>query len=310
VGARRVLITGLANFWGTRLAARLADDPDVEHVVGIDDRAPAGEMHGRVTFVEGDLRSPDIVHVLRAAAPHVVVHNSMVQFAGAGRSSRTVHDLNVVGTLQLLAACESVPTVRAIVVRASAAIYGATAGDPAFFTEEMAATTSRRTRFQRDLAELEGYVMSFARRNPAVTCTVLRLQPVVGRTLDTPITRLFRAPVFPAVLGYDPRVQLLHEDDSIAALAAAVRTPLKGAVNVAGPDAVSLSRILLHLRRPAVPIPGPVYLTVATALLRPSGVRLTEDFPPFLTHGRGVDTRRLTEELKVEPRTTLEAVST
>jgi UDP-glucose 4-epimerase len=309
VGARRVLITGLANFWGTRLAAQLAGDPEVDQIVGVDDRPPAEEMPARVTFVEGDLRSPDIAHVLRAAAPHVVVHNSLVQFAGAGRSARTVHDLNVVGTLQLLAACDSVPTVRAVVVRASAAIYGAAAGDPAFFTEDLAATTASRTRFQRDLAELEAYVTSFARRNPAVTCTVLRLQPVVGRTLDTPITRLFRAPVFPSVLGFDPRLQLLHEDDSVTALAAAARTPVQGAVNVAGADAVPLSTVLRHLRRPAVPIPQPVYMTLAGALVRTAGVRLTEDFPPFLTHGRGVDTRRLNEELGVHPRGTLEAVS-
>jgi UDP-glucose 4-epimerase len=307
MAARRVLITGLANFWGTRLAAELARDPGVEHVVGLDDREPAGEPAGRVTFVEGDLRSPDVVRVVRAAQPHVVVHNALVQFP-AGRSSRAVHDLNVVGTLQLLAACGNVPTVQAVVVRASAAIYGSAPGDPAFFTEDMAATTPLRTRFQRDLAELEGYVASFARRHPAVTCTLLRLQPVVGPTLDTPVTRLFRAPVFPAVLGFDPRLQLLHEDDSVSALAAAVRTPVAGAVNVAGPDPVSLSRVLRHLRRPALPIPHPVYLTVAGALVRPAGVRLNEDFPSFLRHGRGVDTRRLTEELGVRPRGTLEAL--
>jgi UDP-glucose 4-epimerase len=305
--ARRVLITGLANFWGTRLAAELADDPGVEHVVGVDDRAPAAELPGRVTFVEGDLRSPDIARVVRAAQPHVVVHNALVQFPGAGRSSRVVHDLNVVGTLQLLAAC-NLPTVQAVVVRASAAIYGSAPGDPSFFTEDMAATTPLRTRFQRDLAELEGYVASYARRHPAVTCTLLRLQPVVGPTLETPVTRLFRAPVFPAVLGFDPRLQLLHEDDSVRALAAAVRTPLAGAVNVAGPDPVSLSRVLRHLRRPALPIPHPVYLTVANPLVRLAGVRLNEDFPSFLRHGRGVDTRRLTEELGVQPRGTLEAL--
>lgn len=309
MGARRVLITGVANFWGTRLAAELAGDTDVDQVVGVDDREPAGERAGRFIFVEGDLRSPDIAHVLRAAAPHVVVHNALVQFPGDGRSSRTIHDLNVVGTLQLLAACDSVPTVKAVVVRASAAIYGSAPGDPAFFTEDLAATTATRTRFQRDLAELEGYVASFARRHPAVTCTVLRLQPVVGPTLDTPITRLLRLPVFPAMLGFDPRLQLLHEDDSVAALAAAVRSPVKGAVNVAGPDAPSLSRVLRHLRRPALPIPHPVYMSVAGALGRVSGLRMTEDMEGFLRHGRGVDTRRLTDELDVRPRGTLEAVT-
>ena len=302
--ARRVFITGLANHWGSRLAAELAQDPDVEQVVGVDDREPTTALPARVTFVQGDLRSPDIAHVVRAAAPDTIVHNALVQFPGDGRSSRTVHDLNVVGTLQLLAACHGLSTLKAVVVRSSAAIYGSGPGDPAFFTEDMAPTGPVRTRFQRDLVELEAYVRSFKRRRPEVTCTVLRLQPVVGPTLDTPITRLLRAPVFPAVLGYDPRLQLLHEDDSVAALCAAVRRPVGGAVNVASPDTMSLSHVLRRLRRPSLPIPHPVYATVAGAL----GLRLTEDMAAFLRYGRGVDVRRLTGELGVTPRPTLETV--
>jgi nucleoside-diphosphate-sugar epimerase len=93
-------------------------------------------------------------------------------------------------------------------------------------------------------------------------------------------------------------------------MAAAVRTPVNGAVNVASPDAISLSRVLVHLRRLALPIPHPVYMSVAGALGRTAGVRLTEDFPPFLRYGRGVDVHRLTDELGVRPRTTLEALTT
>jgi UDP-glucose 4-epimerase len=305
VAARRVLITGVANFWGARLAAELAADPDVEHVVGVDDRPPPEPLPVHATFVEGDLRSPDIAHVVRAAAPDTIVHNALEQFPGPGRSSRTVHDLNVVGTLQLLAACHRLGTLKAIVVRASAAIYGSAPGDPSYFTEDMAPRGPVRTRFQRDLVELEGYVRSFVRREPSVTCTVLRLQPVVGPTLDTPVTRLFRAPVFPAVLGYDPRLQLLHEDDSVAALAAAARRPVPGAVNVAGPGAISLSRVLWRLRRPAVPIPQPLHGRVAGA----AGARITEDMATYLRYGRGVDVRRLHDELGVHPRDTLEAVN-
>ena len=89
---------------------------------------------------------------------------------------------------------------------------------------------------------------AFARRHPAVICTVLRLQPVVGRGLDTPVNRLLRAPVVPTFLGYDPRVQLLDADDSVGALRRAVRRPVQGPVNVAGDGVVSLSRAL---RQPA-----------------------------------------------------------
>ena len=138
--------------------------------------------------------------------------------------------------------CDGLPTLRAIVVRGSAAIYGSEPGAPAFFTEEDADRFPLRTRFQRDIGELERLVGAFARRHPAVTCTVLRLQPVVGRDLDTPVNRLVRAPVVPTVLGYDPRVQLLDAEDAIGALRRAVLHPVRGAGQRRRPTASSRSR--------------------------------------------------------------------
>jgi len=302
VAARRVLVTGVANFWGERLAVRLAADPAVDAVIGLDDRMPDWPMPDGVVLVEGDVRSPDLGPLIRASEPDTIVHNGLIQFPGPGRSSRTVHDLNVIGTLQLLAACEDVPTLRTLVVRASAAIYGAEARAPDFFTEDMARTTPLRTRFQRDLNEIEAYVEAFARRRPWVRCTVLRLQPVVGRVLETPVTRLLRMPVVPTVLGFDPRLQVLHEDDSVEALAAAVRNPVAGAVNVAGAGAVSLVRTLLDLKRPFAPIPHPLYGTVTGRIGFP------EDMVRYLRFGRAVDTARLEREVGYTPRTTAEAL--
>ena len=144
-------------------------------------------------------------------------------------------------------------------MRGSAAIYGSEPAAPAFFTEDDADRFPLRTRFQRDIGELERLVGAFARRHPAVTCTVLRLQPVVGRGLDTPVNRLLRAPVVPTVLGYDPRVQLLDADDAVGALRRAVLHPVRGPVNVAADGVVSLSRALRHARRPALPIAAPLW---------------------------------------------------
>ena len=67
-----------------------------------------------------------------------MVHNQIVRRPGPGMSSRTMHDINVIGTLQLLTACERSPTIRTIVIRGSAGIYGAEPHAPQFFTEEMA----------------------------------------------------------------------------------------------------------------------------------------------------------------------------
>ncbi|HWH93680.1 MAG TPA: NAD-dependent epimerase/dehydratase family protein [Baekduia sp.] len=310
---RRVLITGGSGPLGSRVAGRLAADPGVEQVIGLDSRRPPAALADRVTHVGIDLRTGDLAHALKLAAPHVVVHHDIVQFPEPGRSARALHDLNVIGTLRLLAACGELPQLRALVVRGSAAIYGSGPDAPAFFTEDLArggAGGAGATRFQRDVAELERLVEAFARRHPAVACTVLRLQPVIGPTVDTPIMRLFRSAVVPTFLGFDPRLQLLLDEDAIGAVTAAVAAPVRGAVNVAGDGTVSLARSLRRLGKRALPIAAPLYGATVGVLARAGVVPpLNEDVVRYLRHGRGVDTTRMRRDLDFVPtHTTAEAV--
>jgi UDP-glucose 4-epimerase len=307
---RRVLITGVSGPLGSRVAQRLAADPAVEHVIGLDTRRPPAPLVGRITYVEADLRSGDLAQVLKVAAPHVVVHHDIVQFPEPGRSVRALHDLNVMGTLQLLAACGDLPSLRALVVRGSASIYGSAADAPAFFTEDLARGATLRTRFQRDVGELERLVEAFARRHPMVACTVLRFQPVIGPGVDTPIMRLFRSAVVPTFLGFDPRLQFLLDEDAVGAVAAAVAVPVRGAVNVAGDGTVSLARSLRRLGKRALPIAAPVYGPTVAALARAGLVPpLNDDVIRYLRNGRGVDTTRMRRDLRFVPtHTTAEAI--
>jgi UDP-glucose 4-epimerase len=309
--ARRVLITGVSSPLGARLARRLADDPAVEHVVGVDDRRPPDDLAQRIAYVEADLPSGRLASALKLAAPQVVVHHDVVQFPEPGRTARSLHDLNVVGTLQLLAACGELPGLQALVVRGSAAIYGSEPDAPAFFTEDLApAGPAGATRFQRDIGELERLVGAFARRRPAVACTVLRLQPVIGATLDNPIMRLFRAPVVPTFLGFDPRLQFVLDEDAIGAVAAAVHRPVRGAVNIAGAGTVSLARTLHRLGKRTLPIAAPLYGPTVAALARVGGLPpMGDDVVRYLRHGRGVDTTRMERDLGFTPsHTTAQAI--
>lgn len=307
---RRVLITGVSGPLGARVASLLAADPAVEHVIGVDSRRPPAPLADRITYVEADLRRDDLQPLLDVAAPHVVIHHDVVQFPEPGRSARVLHDLNVVGTLRLLAACGKLPGLRGLVVRGSASIYGSAPDAPAFFTESLAGSAILHTRFQRDVGELERLVEAFARRHPAVTCTVLRIQPVIGATIDTPIMRLFRSPVVPTFLGFDPRLQFVLDEDAIGAVAAAVATPVRGAVNVAGDGTVSLARSLRRLGKRALPIAAPIYGPTVAALARAGVVPpLNEDVIRYLRNGRGVDTTRMRRDLRFVPtHTTAEAI--
>jgi UDP-glucose 4-epimerase len=298
---RRVAITGVSTWWGAELARRLERDLTIEHVAGIDSAPPAAELE-RTEFIEADPRSPVLARLLPALEPDTVVHCGIVWYPEPGKPARALHDINVIGTLQLLAACERVATLERIVVRGSAAIYGCEGAAPSFFTEEMARRMPLRTRFQRDASELEAYFENFARRRPEVACCMLRYQPEIGADLDTPLARYLTLPVVPVQLGFDPRLQLIDADDAHGALEAAARTRVRGPVNVAPNGAVSLTKALRLARRPTVAIPHPLFGPALGRLGRRLGAgALYGDGVRFLRFGRGLDNRRLREELGFEP---------
>jgi UDP-glucose 4-epimerase len=298
---RRIIITGAANRLGTVLAQELLADPAVELVAALDTRAPDLPAGDRLVHVDADLRSPDLTRALLALRADALIHTDVLQFPEPGRSARTLHDTNVVGTLGLLAAAEALPELRTLVVRGSAAIYGSEPDAPAFFTEDMAGRHVLRTRWQRDVSESEKLVEAFARRRPAVACTTLRFQPILGRTLDTPIMRLLGAPIVPTWLGFDPMVQVLHGDDATAAMIAALGAGVRGPVNVAAPDTISLSRVLRRLGKTSLPLAPGLFGPLLGAGARLGLPRMDEDTARYLRYGRGVDTTRMEQELGFTP---------
>ncbi len=215
--ARRVAITGISSHWGGELARRLERDPQIEYIAGIDSRPPTVELE-RTDYIEADVRSAVLSRLLPSTGADTVVHCGILWYPEPGRPPRVLHEINVIGTLQLLAACERTDSLRRVIVRGSAAIYGCEPAAPFFFAEDAARATPLRTRFQRDISELEEYFDNFARRHPELVCTMLRYQPEIGGELETPLVRYLALPVVPVQLGFDPRLQLLHADDATGAI--------------------------------------------------------------------------------------------
>ena len=301
---RRILITGIADQWATDLARRLERDPAVEFIAGIDSEKPAADLE-RTEFIEADLRSPLLARLIPATEPDTVVHCGILWYPAPGKPSRALHDINVIGSLQLLAACEKAPTLERVVVRSSAAIYGCEGASPSFFTEDLARRLPLRTRFQRDIGELENYFETFSRRRPDVDCTLLRFQPEIGPGLDTPLVRYLTLPAVPVQLGFDPRLQLVHAEDATGALLAATMSdPVRGAINVAPSGSISLTRLLRLAGRPQVPIPHVLFGPALSRLGRRSlgAGEVYTDALRLLRFGRGVDNTRLRMELGYEPR--------
>jgi UDP-glucose 4-epimerase len=300
---RVVLVTGVAGDLGGWFARRIAADPAVDRVVGVDVLPPRTDL-GDVAFVRADIRNPVIAKVIAGQDVDTVVHTSVQSSvargaAAAGRTSVKEH--NVIGTMQLLAACQRAPGVERLVVKSSSSVYGSSSRDPAMFTEDMSAKRLPRSGYTKDVLEVEGYVRGFARRRPDVTVTLLRAAATVGTTVPSPLTGYFRLPVVPTILGYDARLQLLHETDLLAALHHATLAGVHGTFNVAGDGVLMLSQALRRLGRPTVAVPA-FALTAGGAFTRAGGRRpLEPELTGFLTFGRGLDTSRMSTVLGFSP---------
>jgi len=294
------MVTGVSRDAGARCARRLADDPSIGTVLGIDVVPPRAEL-GRVRFVRADIRNPVIAKVIAAEDVDTVVHTGVVATPGSAGGRSSMKEINVIGTMQLLAACQKAPGVAKLVVKSSTTVYGAGPRDPAMFTEEMAPRAIHHSGLSKDAVEVEGYVRGFARRRPDVCVSTLRMANWIGPKTDSPITRYFAMPVIPTVFGYDARLQFLHEDDGVEAIHHATVNDLPGTFNLAGDGVLSLSQAIRRLGRPTLRLPSFTAASTAAVVRRARLADFSPDQITFLTYGRAVDTTRMRTEFGFEP---------
>lgn len=301
------MVTGVSRQLGARFAASLAADPRVDRVVGVDAVNPPAALADLLDGVDCVRLDMDSVGAVVAEAD-AVVHLALLTAPDPQRGGRAaMKEQNVIGTMQLLAACQREPRLRKLVVRSSTAAYGASFRDPAVFTEDSDPREVPRGGFARDILDIEGYVRGFRRRRPDVTVTVLRFAPLIGATIDTTLTRYFSQPIVPTVLGRDPRLQFVHVDDALEVLRRAVIEEHDGTYNVAGPGVLLLSQAIRRAGRIPVPVVEPG-LSVAIGLAKSLGVgRYGLDQLDLFVHGRVVDITRLVEEFGFTPRSTAAA---
>jgi len=301
-----VLVTGVSRYLGGHLAARLAANPSIERVLGVDTAPPGPDLRSRmggVEFVRADIRNPLIAKVVARAEVDTVVHAALSPDP-SGTWGSAAKEMNVLGTMQLLAACQKAPSVRRVVLESTTAVYGASPLDPALFDETMTPNDLPTSGYARDATEIEGYLRGFARRRPDVAATVLRFASLVGPRIDTVVTRYFALPVVPTVLGYDARLQLLHEEDALAVLERALAHDLPEVVNVAADGVLLLSQAIRRAGRVPLPVPPPAVGVVGRALAVARIASFSPEQLRLLDFGRVVDTTRLRTEFGFTPRWT------
>ncbi|MCB0867005.1 MAG: NAD-dependent epimerase/dehydratase family protein [Solirubrobacterales bacterium] len=289
--ARRVLITGLSSYWGGRLAQALEAFGEIEAIVGVDSKDPTRELE-RTEFVKVSNQHGLIQRIVRAARIDTVIDTRLVVDSST-TPRRETHENNVIGTMNILAACAGDDSpVRKFIFKSSAHVYGCEQDDPAFFTESMGRNTRPSTAIERDAVEAEASVVDFAVKQPNVTVTVLRCSSVLGPDVRTSFSRMFALPFVPMVLGFDPRCQFVHEDDVVHALEHAAVNHTPGVYNVAGDGVLALSEVIGLLGKRPAPVLPPWGTGALSGPLRTLGIRIPDEMLNQLRFGRGLDNRR------------------
>jgi UDP-glucose 4-epimerase len=291
---RRILVTGLSTYWGGRLAQALECFEEVEAIIGVDSREPTRELE-RTEFVKVSNEHSLLARIVRAAAIDTVVDTRLI-VSSVAASPRSVHDNNVIGTMNIVAACAGADSpVRKFVFKSSAYYYGSEQDDPAFFTETMRRPHPPATPLERDIVEAEHAVAELVEKRPEVEVTLLRCANVLGPDVDTAFTRMFSLPVVPMVLGFDPRLQFVHEDDVVHALEHGVFHGTPGIYNVAADGVLALSEAISLLSKRAAPVLPPWGTGLLAGPLRRLGFRIPNEMVNLLRFGRGLDNRRFQE---------------
>ncbi len=294
---RRILVTGVARWWGALLVQRLVEDPDVAEVIGIDIREPRYDL-GRADYLKLDIRHSLIGKLVRAVGIDTVVH-TLTRVDSFDMDPKRAHEMNVIGTLNLLAGCAGQGSpVRRFVLKSSGHVYGSWPDMPPNIREDSRLDANSRHDFVRDIVEVESYVSDFAVRNPEITILTLRFANSLDPQDPSPLARYLDLEVVPTIYGNDPPLQLIHRDDCVEALVLATKRGPGGAYNIAPPGAVPLSNLLSAAGKLHAPLLPPVALGMAAFAIRRAGIAfLTSQLLDLLRWGRSLSTSKAARSL-------------
>jgi UDP-glucose 4-epimerase len=301
---RRVLLTGTSGFLGSNVLKRLKQDGRYTRIVAVDIEKPPVKA-GKEKFYKVDLSHPRademLYEIMEGEKPDTVVHTGFYQ--RPIEDTTYAHELTSIGTMHILSACTEA-SIRKIVVGSRTLVYGARYDNPHYMDEDYTPRPRPDYEFQLDKVEVERQLLRFWKSNPNTLVTVLRHCSVMGPSVDNCWTHYLSMPACPTILGYNPLIQFISEEDILDAFKLAIDEDYPGVFNIVGQRIIPLSMVLKLANKVRLPMP---YL-VAESFFRALWIAKTGPFPPehldFLRYHCLADGSRAKEVMGFEAKKT------
>jgi len=299
---RVVAVTGAQSFLGKEVIRRLEQDRRYDKILAIDIRKPDIPMT-KTQYHKVDLTLPnadeEVAHVLSRERADTLVHLALL--SKPTHNKTWAHELEAIGTMYVLNACAACK-VHKVVLWSLTALYGAHPMNPNFLDEDKKLRGVAESRFFTDKLEAERLARRFRKENRASVVTILRTAHILGRRFNNYVSRFIAMPVVPVMAGYDPVIQLLHEEDAIEAFKLSIDSDFNGEYNVASAGVLPLSTVLAMAGRVAVPVPHFLAFPLAKILWMTQVLDLPPMYFDFLRFLCVADTDKAKQEMGFSPR--------
>jgi UDP-glucose 4-epimerase len=300
----RVALTGACSFLGERFIAAMENDPACEHVLAMDIARP-NSARSKTRYERIDLTNPaadeQMAELLERDGIDTLLHLAFLAFPSHARS--WAHEVEAIGSLYVMNAAASAK-VQKVIMASTMMVYGAYPNNPNYLTEDHRLRGMSSSRWVMDKVAAERELARLKVDAPEITTTSLRFGIVVGPESRSFFTRVFSRDVVMRLMGYDPLMQFLHEDDAVAALLHAQRGDYDGAFNVVGQNVLYFSDALSLGGRIGLPVPYSLVKPTTTALWGLQFVDIPGSFLDFFRYAWCGDDTRMREVMGFTPRFT------
>lgn len=241
---KSIIVVGARGFKGHHLLKRLEKDPKYKRVIAVDFKKPNLTLK-KTKYYKLDLTETladdRLTEIITAENCDTLVHAAFP--VNPPRNESLAHEVIAIGTFYILNACAAA-NIRKVVLASTTDVYGAFPTNPNYLTEDMKPQANRQSRFLADKIDAEKQVLKFQKKYPDRITTILRSCNIIGPTIESYKTRYLQRSVVTTMLGFDPLIQFVHEDDVINVLQQLVDEDHPGVFNLAGGGVLPLSRVI------------------------------------------------------------------